>query len=514
MNGPQGCGRIDKSQGDPAWLQRPMVWVLLCLAAALPLVWPAMPPLIDLGGHLGRFAVQVDGGRSADLRQWYSFHWDLIPNLGCDLLMQVLAPVLGLEPALKAIVMAIPVIQCAGFLLLARAAHGYVPATTLFALPLAYSYPFQFGFINFTLCTGLATCALALWITLHGRPALRWALFVPISCLLWLCHLVGWSIFCIFAASDVFMRWYGRPLDWRGAVTGCVLPLSCLAAPLLIKALWPGAPSGHGETTEFHRLDLKLNYLYMVLRDRWMVWDVASALLLAGLIVWGWRSQRCTVQRGLALGTCVLAVLYAVMPGTIFGSHYADMRLVPVLMAMAIIALRPAPGAGRHVFRGLAIAGVTFTASRCAGNAASFALLDRQFNADLALLDRLPRASTLISIAPEACHAVVFPWQRERRFHLGGYAIARRHDFSNDQWIIPGGQLLGVHNAAAGAFAQDPSEMAKTQDCKGKPSLTQKARLVPRAMNYLWILEDGQPRPIPGWRPVLTSQDSVIYSPG
>ena len=105
-----------------------------------------MPPLTDLGGHLGRFAVQIDAaqshGGSASLRHWYSFHWHIIPNLGTDLLMQALAPHVGLEPALKVIVIAVAVLQAAGFLMLARVVHGHLPPTALLALPLVYSYPF------------------------------------------------------------------------------------------------------------------------------------------------------------------------------------------------------------------------------------------------------------------------------------------------------------------------------------------------------------------------------------
>jgi hypothetical protein len=91
------------------------------------------------------------------------------------------------------------------------------------------------------------------------------------------------------------------------------------------------------------------------------------------------------------------------------------------------------------------------------------------------------------------------------------YAIARRHDFSNDQWIIPGGQLLSVHNPEAGEFANDDSEVAQMPICKGKHDVQRQEKLVPRAMQYLWIMGDGVIYPIAGWRPVLRSSDSVVY---
>ena len=59
----------------------------LILLSALPLLWPDVPPLLDLPGHMGRYRVQLDLATSPDLQQFYGFHWQLIGNLGIDLLV-------------------------------------------------------------------------------------------------------------------------------------------------------------------------------------------------------------------------------------------------------------------------------------------------------------------------------------------------------------------------------------------------------------------------------------------
>ena len=116
---------------------------------------------------------------------WYDFRWALIGNLGIDLLIVPFAPLFGLELAVKLIVIAIPALTVAGLLWIAREVHGRIPPTALFALPLAYSYPFQFGFVNFALSMALALCLFALWLRLGrlGQFGLRAAVFVPVSCL-------------------------------------------------------------------------------------------------------------------------------------------------------------------------------------------------------------------------------------------------------------------------------------------------------------------------------------------
>ena len=138
------------------------------LATMMPLVYPPIPPLVDLLGHMGRYRVELDLDHSPCLQQYYDYHWAAIGNLGVDLLIIPLGKLLGLEPAVKLIVLLIPPLTAAGILWVAREVHGRVPPTAFFALPFIYGYPFLFGFVNFTLSVALAFLAFGLWLRL-GR---------------------------------------------------------------------------------------------------------------------------------------------------------------------------------------------------------------------------------------------------------------------------------------------------------------------------------------------------------
>lgn len=496
-----------------AWLQATWLQVLLCIAAALPLVWPHMPPLIDLGGHLGGFAVQLDGGLSASLRQWYSFHWTVIPDLGTDLLMQVLAPHLGLEPALRGIVIAIIVVQVAGFLVLAKVVHGHVPPTALLALPLAYSYPFQYGFLNYSLCAALGTWALALWIAMDQpeRRARRWLAFVPVAGALWVCHLEGWALFCILAAGCELARWRQHGLAWTAALARATAPLACLLLPCLLFVFWPHANGAPGETGVWFDIIGKLGMVVMAMRDRWGVWDVASALALVGMIVWTARSSAFRRHAGLSLGAVLVAAAFILLPKHLGGTSFVDMRLAPMILAIALIAVRPCDDCPRRVVQTLAVAGLVFVSARLTGNAISMAMFDRQLQEDLSVLDSVPRDTLLVSLTVKPCLASD-PWLRDRRTHLAGYALARRHDFANDQWAMAGGQLLRVHAPAMGPFIGDPSQSVNPGTCGSKPGVTDVVATVPAPVKYVWILENGIARNFAGWHPIRFSPGSVLYS--
>ena len=85
--------------GHRPWWEHRAVLALLILLSGAPLWWPAFPPLTDLLGHMGRYAVQLDAGNSSALSQFYAFDWHWIGNLGVDVLIQLLGPWLGVEAA-------------------------------------------------------------------------------------------------------------------------------------------------------------------------------------------------------------------------------------------------------------------------------------------------------------------------------------------------------------------------------------------------------------------------------
>ena len=73
-----------------SWLDTRAAFALLCLAAITPFLFVGMPPLVDLYGHYGRYVVQTDLANRPALQEFYSYQWQLIGNLGGDLLVEAL----------------------------------------------------------------------------------------------------------------------------------------------------------------------------------------------------------------------------------------------------------------------------------------------------------------------------------------------------------------------------------------------------------------------------------------
>ncbi len=455
------------------------------LLAALPLLWPAVPPLTDLPGHIGRYRVML-GDEAALLDATYRFEWRLVGNLGVDLLVAALAPMIGLEPAVKLVIIAIPVLTTGALLWLSRELTGRVSPWALFALPLAYSYPFQFGFVNYCLAMALALGGWALWLRLARarRIALRAAIFVPLGLIVWTCHAMGWAMLGLFVFAG---EWTARAKDKgmvRAAFDAAVVSLP-LAPPALAMWVWRGG-GGAAETGRFLDLIAKLKGLGSVLRDRWIWLDLPALLVVVAAVYAGIRGQAGRIAPQAAAAAALTALAFLLLPFTLLGSAYADLRLLPFAFAVALAGLTPKEGAPVRV---IALAGLAFFLLRTLASTASFAFYDADWRRELAALDHLPRGARVFALVGDGCDQ---PWAHSRRTHLPAFATARRAAFANDQWRMEGAPLLRV-TLPVGYFAHDPSQISVVQPCPHDPNLLPRADALtdfPRNLfTHVWLID-------------------------
>src|SRR6059058_6199870 len=330
-----------EAQRATPWWEAHWFLALVVAATTIPLLYPPVPPLVDLFGHMGRYRVQIDLHHSAFLPRYYDHHWALIGNLGVDVLVYLLGQLIGIEPAVKVIVLAIPPLTAIGFLWVAREVHGRIPPTAFFALPFIYGYPFGFGFVNFALSVALAFLAFGLWLRLGrlGRTRLRSALFVPISLVLFLCHTYGWGLLGLMCFSADAVRLHDRGRTWWRAGIEAALHTSVMALPILAMLIWRSETHG-GQTIDWFNWKVKWRWIYSALRDRWKWFDIASLIAVAAIFLYALISRKLTLSRNPAFSAIVLLICFALLPRIIFGSAYADMRLVPYLIAVTVVAIR------------------------------------------------------------------------------------------------------------------------------------------------------------------------------
>ena len=486
--------------------------IAIALLVALPILLPPVLPLADLGGHLGRYVIQLDAGRDPQLAQWYTFHWLLIPNLGVDLLVQALGPWLGIEAAVRTIVFATVFLQALGILAVSRVVHGRITPFAIFALPFVYAHSLLYGFLNYTLSLGLLWCSLALWIAMSDRSTARrrWAVFALVATLMWVCHLVGWALLCIAAGSQELVRQHERKGRLVPAAIASIGPLSCLLVPWIVKLLVLQPSTGTGQSSGFFRFSDKLAKVFQVFQDQWHPFDIVSVEIVVILIGWSWITGWTRLNRGLTLAALITALCVIVVPDRLLGSFFADQRLIEPALLFALLAIGLSGRGPSRLPHVLFVASALFAGARLVGNTVSLWQFGNRSAGDLKVLDALPRHAQMVTFRALACPPPI-QWSIDRWTHLSGYAIERRHAFSNDQWQVPGAQLLRVHNPIAGPFATDNSQIVYERPCRGNDGLMARIERVPPAVPFLWVLWSSEPKALSGWEPLARNGGSVLY---
>lgn len=437
------------------WWQTRWFMVAAVLAAAIPLLWPAIPPLIDVPGHIGRYRIMAEAGQPP-LLDHYAFHWALIGNLGVDALVLALRPLIGLEPAAHLIIAAIPALTVAAMLWAAREAHGRLPATAAFAFPLAYTLPLQLGFVNFALSAALALGGLALWLHLarRTRPPLRALLFAPIACLVWLCHSFGWAMLGMFVfGAEWALRIEKGERWWRAAIAAALMCVP-MALPVATMVLGGGDQLA-GPTGDWFNMTMKAVWILTLLRERWEIWDIAGVAILAFVLVIAVRSQRCSFSPLLGVPAVLGALAFVVLPRFYDGGSYVDMRVLPSAVALAILAIRAPPTDGKLTERVAGLAGLFFAARTITSTIALLLFAHGQAEVLGAISVLPPGAGVLVLVNEPAPN----DWRNPRFGHIADLAIARRRIFTNEQWALPGQQLVRPLHPNAAPFDRDPSQI-------------------------------------------------------
>jgi hypothetical protein len=461
---------------------------LICLVSLVPLMVVEIPPLVDLYGHIGRYAVQTDLANRPELQPYYSYEWRLIGNLGADLLVELLHRVLGLEGAVRAVVALTQLLATLGILAVSRAVHGRITPFAIAALPLIYGYPFNYGFINFALGMALALLAFAAWVSLRARARpLAAALWLAVAGpVIWVCHTYGWAFLGLMCgaamlADEVAAR--SHPFAAIRRILGACAPLLLPLVPML---LWRSevGPSFTGTWAWF----FKGIWLISALRTKWHDFDLASLGVIAALIVAAVFYRGTGFDRRVALAAALAFGCVAALPMYVLGSAFADMRMVPYAFILALLAIAPRRMGpwGRAAFWSVALG---LFVVRAVGTAAAYVAHARPIAAAVPTLEAIPRGSRVALFVVNPCPA---KWALPVLDHLGGLALARRSVFINDQWYGPGMNPLSIHHPIAGPFAHDPSQVVIPDGCRRKSLRLQLSRaltLMPRAaFTHVWII--------------------------
>jgi hypothetical protein len=469
------------------WLDTWSAFVLLCFVAITPLLVVDFPPLVDLYGHLGRYAVQTDLPNRPELQPYFSYEWRLIGNLGADLLVEVLHTSFGLEPAVRFIVILTQLLAAAGILLLSRELHGRITPFAVAALPLIYGLPFNYGFLNFSLSMALGMLAFVMWLRLRRtKGAIASGIWLAVTGMaVWICHAYGWAFLGLLCGSTMMAEAIAAKKRPLAAVHFIVTECWTLLLPLGPIIIWR-TDSG-GISLLASSFSMKLQGLVSPLRTKWVLVDAPSLFPLVASIYWAVRTKAVRLDMRLSIAALLAFVFFLILPKQVFGSMAADVRLMPYVLLTAMLAI-PTQALSRKSLRILTFLSLAFFAARMLTTAIAYAQYDEKVNDVLPALESIPRGSRVAFFSVAPCKP---SWALPVLDHVAGFAHARRSVFINNQWHVPGASPLVIHYEAAGDFAHDPAHLVLADGCDRDfyPSLSEAfARFPFDAFTHVWMV--------------------------
>ena len=313
-----------------------VLFIVVLMAVALPVLSHPMPPLIDYINHLARAYAISTIGTDADLQRFYSIEWRLIPNLMIDLVVPALHRFVNIYAAGQIFTLASLFLILSGTFALNRALFGRWSALPLAASILLYNEVLLVGVMNYIAGIGLSLWALAAWIALRERAwPWRTAVSTLFVMLLFICHLFAVGVYGLgLLAFETQRLWAKRhePIGPRlieFIATG--VPFLPALALLAASTTW-GLASGVQ-----WQFDGKLDGLWLVITVYY--YEIAYIIAAAAVAAIALATYR-RVLRMHPVGWFVLGfgtVLYFAMPRVIFESHLADQRL-PAAIVFILIA--------------------------------------------------------------------------------------------------------------------------------------------------------------------------------
>lgn len=498
---------------DIGWLETWSAFVLLCLAAITPLLVVDFPPLVDLYGHLGRYAIQTDLANRPELQKYFSYEWQLIGNLGADLLVQALYSLLGLETAMRVIVITTQLLASAGILLISRELHDRITPFAIAALPLIYGLPFNYGFLNFSMSMALGMLAFVIWIRLRRRGQdITSRIWLGVAgIMIWVCHTYGWAFLSLLCGSSALAHVIAARYRVRTALKEIISKCWPLLLPLVPMLVWRSEAGGLNLMG--WGLNFKLQWLVSVFRTKWIGPDAASVFVVVSLIYWAIRSKSVGFDMRLSIAALLCFVSFMLLPIQVFGSMFADMRLAPYVLMTALLAISPQK-LGSKTMRTLNLIAFTFFACRMLTTAAAYIEQDRSVAEVLPTIDSIPEGSRVAFFSVVPCTET---WELPVLSHMGGVALARRNVFVNNQWQVAGVNPLIVDYAAAAPFEHDPSQFVHEGDCK-RPVYPNLARVLDEfphpAFTHVWIVGSlPDPLVVPlGLEPIPHAGKGALYA--
>ncbi|MGL9621000.1 hypothetical protein QRQ56_23580 [Bradyrhizobium sp. U531] len=303
-----------------------VVFALLAIASLLPTLLAPIPAMGDYVNHLARMYLLSEMG-AADANPYYQAAWAFYPNLAMDLVVPWMARLVGAEIATRLFLLFSQTLIVGGALALEWVVKGRIHLAGFAALMFLYCLPFSWGFINFECALGIALCGIAVYLAVAEQQVpLRLVVNTASVVVLLAAHFFALGVYGATLGFYELWRAFGRKRPARDVALRLIALATPAVASLVVMRLNAGSVGSEGT---FWSFDHKLLWPFFIMNGYSMAVSGMSAIVLMVAL---YAAARCSVLELKSAGIWIaagFALLYLAIPPRLFGTSFADIRVLP-----------------------------------------------------------------------------------------------------------------------------------------------------------------------------------------
>ena len=488
----------------------PLIADLAISAAATALVTGPLwlirfAPLHDFPFHVARMQILHDLFHGGVQAQFYELNRRLLPNLGMDVVVSLLAEAISVELASRLVIVGIVFLMISGAGFLHRSLFNERGLAIPLAALLSYNAVLTAGFINYLFSIGLLLWSFGLTIRLRNDRAPRRLLFALVLAIaLFFTHLVAFVLNTVIVAGIALQASW--PLLRTAPRRAMLLLFESLLPSLVVAAIFLSSMPTAG-STEQAAVQVEPATLMAVVKAKWwlvtrmlaggenrtldLVTAGAAAAVTALLVAFG----RPRIAPSTRLANLLICATFLLAPGAMLTAIYLDARL-PLVIALCLISCTQFRFAGTRS-RAIAI-GLLFVLAGArsvvlANDWIGYDRVERQFTDAFACL---PPHAILFSGRGSVEESGLWSghWQPPIA-HIASLATVTNEAFVPQTWAHPAQQPIVLRPGYAEIYAFQSPNPLTLSDAQSVAGTVARIRDLTR---------NGGPRPGgAGWSPFL-----------
>jgi hypothetical protein len=422
--------------------QNAAVWALVALTVAfasiviLPLTMVQIPALIDYPNYLARMHVLGSSADSPLINKYYEIKWRIIPYLSMDLTYEFMKNWIDLYVFGKIYIILSAMAPPASLFILHYALYRRLSLIPLVGFIFSYNGLFLWGFLNYLPTVCAAIIVFALWIySRDWKIGIRFAIFLILSFMLYVGHLVAFGVFGLLAGAWEAGRVCRRLLageGWRQSI-------ALAGLPLLLAVTLPGLLFAAGlhidnafvgeSVTKWGDIGSKRYALLSPLIMFGGRFDLLTAIVLLLWVVSGVATGVLRFSRDLTFCAALVGIVAVIAPNVMNNVYGMDFRL-PLVEAILVIAMLRE---GRNYTLARALAGLAVIAIllglRATVMEREMTRMDQEVQTYRNVLREMPRGQRLLMVDATNKERVPRPGWPKLTIHAAMVAVIDRDAF-------------------------------------------------------------------------------------